>query len=413
MANDPTTHVIFRDSCLDCGGLHVEGLPGKLPEVEDDFNWAARDYDSIRMAMLEELAGRAPERTRWTPADLEVVIVEVLAAYLDGLSDALDRVAGEAYLETARRPETVFRLLEMIGFDSVDHAVNSGHIRDEGQDQTTLRQALLSFWGSNPWAMDLARRAGPPEIRTQRRLVSTTDYQDTLESHPLVKRAHAVSGWGGSWPLITAVVVLKDDDVLNDPISLPPVADAERISVELERFYRDWDLIVYPDSSNPDLSFRAVLWDYLENRTYREVLRDFVERQKMTGTEVILDDADPAGIFIAMTIVVDEDYFQSEIRQQVEAVLSNRPGGFFETGRLQFGQDLHASDIFETVLALEGVSDVLLTRFKRVGSRYPDMSAEGKITLDAHEIARCDNDPDPNLARYGYLRLRFQGGRRG
>jgi hypothetical protein len=90
-------------------------LPGPLPGVGDDLDWKARDYDRIRIFMMEELAARFPERTRWTPADIEVVIVEVLAAALDQLSDMTDRVASEAYLETARRPESVRRLLKFIG----------------------------------------------------------------------------------------------------------------------------------------------------------------------------------------------------------------------------------------------------------------------------------------------------------
>ena len=88
----------------------------------DDFDWLVRDYDSFRRFMLEELAARFPERTRWTPADMEVVLVEVLAAVLDQLSDMLDRVATESYLETARRPETVRRLLALIGFDAATAA---------------------------------------------------------------------------------------------------------------------------------------------------------------------------------------------------------------------------------------------------------------------------------------------------
>src|SRR5262249_32701696 len=80
-----------------------------LPNVGDDFDWLTRDYDGFRLFMMEELAARMPERARWTPADLEVVLVEALAAVLDQLSDRADRVAAEAYLETARRPESVRR----------------------------------------------------------------------------------------------------------------------------------------------------------------------------------------------------------------------------------------------------------------------------------------------------------------
>ena len=85
-----------------------------------------RDYDGFRLFMLEELAARFPERTRWTPADMEVVLVEQLAALLDQLSDMLDRIAGEGYLETARRPDSVRRLLGLIGYDAVKMAQAHG-----------------------------------------------------------------------------------------------------------------------------------------------------------------------------------------------------------------------------------------------------------------------------------------------
>jgi hypothetical protein len=108
----------FGGSCPDCGVREVH-LPAALPELGDDFDWRVRDYDGFRMFMMEELSARFPERTRWTPADLEVVLVEVFATILDQLSDMLDRVATEAFLESARRPETVRQLLNFIGYDAV------------------------------------------------------------------------------------------------------------------------------------------------------------------------------------------------------------------------------------------------------------------------------------------------------
>jgi len=109
MAESPKSELVFEGRCPDCAERRVE-LPAPLPETGDDFAWLVRDYDSFRRFMLEELAGRFPERTRWTAGDLEVVLVEALAAVLDQLSDMTDRVAAEASLETARRPESVRRL---------------------------------------------------------------------------------------------------------------------------------------------------------------------------------------------------------------------------------------------------------------------------------------------------------------
>ena len=92
MAETPVPELNFAGNCPDCGGRSVD-LPQVLPVIGDDFDWLVRDYDGFRLFMLEELAARFPERTRWTPADMEVVLVEQLAAILDQFSDQLDRVA--------------------------------------------------------------------------------------------------------------------------------------------------------------------------------------------------------------------------------------------------------------------------------------------------------------------------------
>ena len=125
MAEDPKSTLLFQGTCPDCGERQVE-LPAPLPEIGDDFDWQVRDFDSIRRFMLEELAARFPERTRWTAADMEVVLVEALAAVLDQLSDMVDRVGAEAYLESARRPESVRRLLKLIGYDALGLAQRLG-----------------------------------------------------------------------------------------------------------------------------------------------------------------------------------------------------------------------------------------------------------------------------------------------
>jgi hypothetical protein len=95
----------------------------------------------------------------------------------------------------------------------------------------------------------------------------------------------------------------------------------------------------------------------------------------------------------------------------VAEALGTGPGGFFEPGRLQFGEDLHASDLYQAVMALDGVDNVCLNRFKRLGDRYADMTDLGRIVLQGLEVAICDNDaarPDR-----GYFRLTFEGGRKG
>ncbi|MGD8834315.1 MAG: hypothetical protein PVJ19_05220, partial [Desulfobacteraceae bacterium] len=201
MAEPPPPKLVFdQDGCPDCGKRLID-LPPALPDVGDDFNWEVRDYDGFRILMLEELAARFPERKRWTPGDIEVVIVEALAAVLDQLSDMLDRVTSEAYLETARQPESVLKLLTLIGYDAVEQSTElvkagSTHSRKE------MEEKLFDLWRSEPAKMEAAKKIGPRSINAQKRLVALTDFDTLFAKHPLVYRAHAWRDWGGSWPVI-------------------------------------------------------------------------------------------------------------------------------------------------------------------------------------------------------------------
>ena len=117
------------------------------------------------------------------------------------------------------------------------------------------------------------------------------------------------------------------------------------------------------------------------------------------------------GGLLALSIQVAGNHYQSEVRDAVSQALGTGPGGFFAPGRLRFGEDLWASDIVQTLLALGGVSNVCLNRFKRLGDRFPDQASSGRIALDGLEVAICDNLP--NLAARGYFRLALHGGLRG
>jgi hypothetical protein len=397
MADAPVQDLEFQGQCPDCGSRRVE-LPRALPPVGDDFDWRVRDYDGFRVFLLEELAARFPERSRWTPADVEVTLIEALSAVLDQLSDNLDRVASEGYLETARRPESVRRLLQMIGFDPIDSPFDAPvtgaagtPLADPRSERLRREQALELYWLSHPETMEAARRAGPLSIRRQRRMVTTEDYANRLAEHPLVLRAHAWTDWSGTWTTVHAAVVAWDEHRLDDAPDYP-----QELIDEIDLFHRGQRV-------------PAPLWD--GKPTLRQVLRLFLDAYRMAGQEVLLEDAVPVGIILALSLVVDERFFRSEVRRAVEQALGRGPGGFFEPGRLRFGEDLHASDLFEALMGVEGVVDITLDRFKRVGAAHPDRTAQGFIPLRGLEVAVCDNDP----ARpgRGYFRLDLCGGRRG
>lgn len=391
MADNPKTRLSFEGRCPDCAERRID-LPPPLPVVGDDFDWMVRDFDSFRRFMLEELAARFPERTRWTPADMEVVLLEVLAAVLDQLSDMADRVAAEAFLETARRPESVRRLLGLIGYDAATAAGLVDDSSDMGNVETR-EEKLERLWRQNRALMDTARQEGPRAIHTQRRMVTVEDYANRLKEHPLVLRAHAWSEWSGSWTTIRAAVVLWKDSLLDqDELEYP---------IELQEMVNNFH-------------FKQGLWPLVwkpESPTIRTALRPCLDAYRMLGQEVLLEDILPVGIKMSLSIRVADNFFRSEVHHAVQDALGTGPGGFFEPGRLGFGEDLFAGDIFQVVMSLDGVENVCLNRFKRFGDHYPDQANTGQIVLEELEIAVCNNDP-ANPER-GFYNLSLHGGRRG
>ena len=388
MAANPKTRLSFEGRCPDCAERRID-LPPPLPVVGDDFDWMVRDFDSFRRFMLEELTARFPERTRWTPADMEVVLLEVFATVLDQLSDMADRVAAEAFLETARRPESVRRLLGLIGYD----AATAAGLVDNLKNGETREEKLERLWRQNPVLMDTARQQGPRAIHTQRRMVTVEDYANRLKEHPLVLRAHAWSEWSGSWTTIRVTVILWNDSLL----------DQEGLD------YPD-DLIKTVNVYHLKQGLWQPIWEP-EPPTIRTALRPCLDTYRMLGQEVVLQDVIPVGIKMSLSIRIADNFFRSEVRHAVQEVLGTGPSGFFEPGRLGFGEDLFAGDIFQVVMLLDGVENVCLNRFKRFGEQYPDQANTGQIVLEELEIAVCDNDP-ANPER-GFYSLSLHGGRRG
>jgi len=406
MAANPAHRIAYGDGCPDCAVRQVD-LPQVLPAVGDDFDWDLRDHDSFRQFLLEALAARFPQRRRWTAADVEVALAETLAAQLDKLSDMLDRVAAEFTLETARRPETVRRLLALIGHDALGLAwarrdppfhERGADTPDElrAGDPATVagaRRAFDQYWLDHPDAMDQARKAGPRAIRAQRRMVTLEDHALTLEAHPLVARAHAWSAWGGAWQVVHVAVIPRFGSARRLD-ERGPWTEPQR--QRTEAFHRERGIPLPAMETGPSL---------------RSILLPYVEAHRMTGLPVELEQAQEAGVIIGLAVQVADNYYQSEVRNAVEQALGNGPGGFFEPGRLRFGEDLWASDIVQALMRLDGVRDVRLTRFKRFGERFPDLASAGHIRFEGLELAVCDNLPaDPGR---GYFRLALTDGKKG
>jgi hypothetical protein len=97
----------------DCGQQSAS-----LPEPAIDY--MAKDYASFRKLMLDRLSLLMPDWKERNPADIGVVLVELMAYVGDHLSYYQDAVATEAYLGTARRRVSAARHARLLDYFAQD-----------------------------------------------------------------------------------------------------------------------------------------------------------------------------------------------------------------------------------------------------------------------------------------------------
>ena len=106
----------FKVNCqneFDCKSTQI-CPPEKLPEPVIDY--LAKDYASFRRLILDRLSVIMPDWEERNPADLGMVLVELLAYAADHLSYYQDAVATEAYLGTARKRVSVRRHAHLLDY---------------------------------------------------------------------------------------------------------------------------------------------------------------------------------------------------------------------------------------------------------------------------------------------------------
>jgi hypothetical protein len=93
----------------DCGcTTEIESAP--------EINYLAKDYASFRQLMLDRMALLVPDWRERNPADLGIVLIELLAYAGDYLSYRQDAVATEAYMGTARRRTSLRRHARLVDY---------------------------------------------------------------------------------------------------------------------------------------------------------------------------------------------------------------------------------------------------------------------------------------------------------
>jgi hypothetical protein len=107
----------FKQGCpsvLDCKQPELECPPEEWMDFPVDY--LARDFTSIRNALLDFAAQRYPQWTEKIEADAGVMLAEIMAALGDELSYIQDRYAREAYLETATQRRSLHHHTKLIDY---------------------------------------------------------------------------------------------------------------------------------------------------------------------------------------------------------------------------------------------------------------------------------------------------------
>lgn len=245
-----------------------------------------------------------------------------------------------------------------IGADSLAYAVT------DLQGIETISNPLPARGGREPEGIEDVRARAPFAFRSQERAVTPQDYENIAQKYPGVQKAAATFRWTGSWNTIFLTV-----DRLG----------GERIDPEFEAG-----------------------------------LRSYLERYRLTGHDLEIDDPQAVPLEIEMQISVDPGYSRSLVKEALMEIFSNRSlpdgrQGLFHPDRFTFGQSVFLSPLYKEAQALPGVATVRITKFQRQGVPSNEALNSGELKMSRLEIARLDNDP--NFADRGTLLITMEGGR--
>jgi hypothetical protein len=144
----------FKQGCpsvLDCKAPGPDCPPEGVVDFPVDY--LARDFISIRNALLDFASQRYPRWTEKIVADAGVMTAEILAALGDEFSYVQDRYAREAYLETASQRRSLRHLTQLVDYNIHD-GLSAGTFLD-----LTVKNTVGPFGGK---FLDAASRVWAP-----------------------------------------------------------------------------------------------------------------------------------------------------------------------------------------------------------------------------------------------------------
>ena len=139
----------FRPGCfnLTCAPAADAAPP---PPHEPAIDYLARDYDSFRHLLMASMMQRVPDWRPTSEADLDQVLIDLIAADADELADYQDRVMNEAYFATARKRTSLARYARLTDYHIHEGNQASTWLAVQVQMDHTL-PAEVGAWTGDDW----------------------------------------------------------------------------------------------------------------------------------------------------------------------------------------------------------------------------------------------------------------------
>ena len=139
----------FRPGCFNLNCHPREEVPAPLANPRIDYE--ARDYGSFKHLLLNAMRERVPAWEPTSEADLDQVIINLLAAKGDELADKQDRIATEAFFPRARKRVSLARHARLMDY----------HIHQGNQASTLLAVEVAADLTLGPGFAAWTGRGGP------------------------------------------------------------------------------------------------------------------------------------------------------------------------------------------------------------------------------------------------------------
>ena len=117
LAMDPLLNALpfkFRPGCFNLNCTPSDKT--RPPPLEPEIDYLARDYDSLRHVLMAAMMRRVPGWSPTSEADLDQVLIDLIAAEADEQADHHDRVLNERSLATARKRVSLARHARLMDY---------------------------------------------------------------------------------------------------------------------------------------------------------------------------------------------------------------------------------------------------------------------------------------------------------